>query len=190
MDASVLFSAALTDLLLRLAAEELFKPLWSMEVEKEWVRRLAEKRPDLKRENIERRALNMRTHFSMAVVPESQYLPYLDMVELPDPDDRHVVAAAFAGGAEVLVTYNLKDFPEKALLPFELEPLHPDAFLTDLLDAEIRANGQPQSVLAAIRALRAGLREPPSLQQWFQNLEEKLELTAFVQALKNFEHHI
>ena len=132
----------------------------------------------------------MRTHFSLAVVPESQYLPYLDMVELPDPDDRHVVAAAFAGGAEILVTYNLKHFPEDALIPFELEPLHPDALLTDLLDAEIRANGQPQKVLAAIRALRAGLREPPNLEQWFQNLEEKLGLTAFVQALRNFKLYI
>ena len=132
----------------------------------------------------------MREHFSKAVVAEDAYLPYLDMIELPDPDDRHVVAAAFVGGAEMLVTYNLKHFPEEALLPFELEPLHPDAFLTDLLDAEIRASGQPRKVLAAIRALRDGLRRPLSVRQWLQNLEEKLGLTAFVQVLRNYEPYI
>jgi len=112
------------------------------------------------------------------------------MIKLPDPNDRHVVAAAYAGGAEVLVTYNLRHFPEEALLPFELEPLHPDAFLTDLLVAEIRANGRPRRVLAAIRALRAGLRKPPSLHEWLQNLEEKHGLSAFAQALKNFQQYI
>jgi len=182
----VLYSVALTDLLLRLAAEELFEPLWSLEVEAEWTRALLENRPDLEKDRIQRRADRMREHFSRAVVPQSAYQPYLGEIELPDPDDRHVVAAAFAGGAEVLVTYNLNDFPEAALAPFELEPLHPDAFLTDLLEAEIRVNGQPHRVLDGIRALRAALRNPPSPEAWLRSLAEKHELENFARALQSF----
>ncbi len=186
LDASVLYSVAVTDLLLRLAAEELFEPLWSLEVEAEWTRRLLEKRPDLKADRIQRRANRMREHFSRAVVPQSAYLPYLSKIELPDKGDRHVVAAAFAGSAEVLVTYNLEDFPETALAPFELEPLHPDAFLTDLLEAEIRANGQPRRTLAGIRALRAALQNPPSPEAWLRAIAEKHELRNFARALQSF----
>ncbi len=186
LDASVLFSVALTDLLLRLATESLFEPLWSPEVEAEWIRRLLEKRPDLSEERIRRRAVRMREHFSRSVVPQRQYLPYLSTIDLPDPDDRHVVAAAFAGGAEVLVTYNLKHFPQEALVHFELEPLHPDAFLTDLLEAEIRTNGQPHRVLAAIRALRSALSHPPSPEEWIRFLEKKHGLHAFARALQSF----
>jgi predicted nucleic acid-binding protein len=186
LDASVLFSVALTDLFLRIATEELFDPLWSPDVEAEWTRRLQEKRPDLKKERIQRRASVMREHFSRAVVSREEYLPYLSAIELPDPNDRHVVAAAFAGGAEVLVTYNLKDFPEEALAPFELEPMHPDAFLTDLLEADIRQNGQPTRVLRALQALHSALQKPPNPEAWISSLEEKHELRAFGKALRSF----
>jgi hypothetical protein len=55
-------------------------------------------------------------------------------LDLPDPDDRHVLAAAITGGAQSLVTFNLKDFPDDKLLPTRVEAVHPDDFLLDQLD--------------------------------------------------------
>ena len=45
-----------------------------------------------------------------------------------------MLAAAVRGGAEVLVTFNLKDFPDACVEPFDLEVVHPDDFLLDQLD--------------------------------------------------------
>jgi hypothetical protein len=55
-------------------------------------------------------------------------------VSLPDPDDRHVVAAAIAAGASIILTWNLKDFPAAALNKYGLRRRTPDAFLTGLYD--------------------------------------------------------
>jgi hypothetical protein len=62
------------------------------------------------------------------------YETLIDAVTLPDPDDRHVLAAAIRAGADLIVTFNLKDFPEKDLKPYGIEAQHPDDFLTFQLD--------------------------------------------------------
>src|SRR5206468_7800890 len=72
-----------------------------------------------------------------------------------DPNDRHVLAAAIQGGAEVIVTANLKDFPAVALAPFGIEALHPDTFLVRLFEQE------PDAVCEAVRRQRANLKNPP-----------------------------
>jgi len=51
-----------------------------------------------------------------------------------DPKDRHVLAAAVRANAEVIVTFNLRDFPEPALKPYDILTVHPDDFLLDQLD--------------------------------------------------------
>lgn len=74
---------------------------------------------------------------------------------LPDPDDRHVLAAAIETGATVLVTFNTKDFPAEAVATHGIEVKDPDSFVLDLLAA------RPEIVHAAARAQRASLRKPP-----------------------------
>lgn len=54
--------------------------------------------------------------------------PLIEGLKLPDPDDRHVLAAAIKAGAQVIVTRNLKDFPETDLQPWDIEAQSPDAF--------------------------------------------------------------
>jgi len=83
------------------------------------------------------------------------YQDWIPQVELPDPDDRHVVAAAIVGKAEVIVTLNLKDFPAAALAPFGIEALHPDEFLVRLFGQD------PDAVCEAVRRQRANLKNPP-----------------------------
>jgi hypothetical protein len=76
-------------------------------------------------------------------------------VVLPDPGDRHVLAAAIRGQAAVIVTYNLKDFPEEALKPFDIAAEHPDQFISNLFDLH------PPAVTVAVRDMRARLKNPP-----------------------------
>ena len=72
-----------------------------------------------------------------------------------DPDDRHVLAAAITGRAELIVTANLKDFPEDTLVRWGIRPQHPDQFLVDLLHLS-----QPM-VLKTIKTVRLRLKNPP-----------------------------
>ena len=74
---------------------------------------------------------------------------------LPDPDDRHVLAAAIRAGADVIVTFNLADFPSDGLSPFNIEARHPDDFVLALIVLE------EETVCAAVERQRAGLKNPP-----------------------------
>lgn len=75
-------------------------------------------------------------------------------ITLPDPDDQHVVAAAIRSNAEIIVTFNLKDFPHPEIDNFGIEALHPDDFITDLLDLN------QALVLSAVSRQRHSMRKP------------------------------
>lgn len=109
-------------------------------------------RPDLTPEQLQRTRDLMNAH-----VPECLVVGYehrIEEVSLPDPDDRHVLAAAIHGEADMVLTINLRDFPEGALQPWGIIPVHPDTFLTDQLDQA------PEIVCEAVRTIRARLRKP------------------------------
>jgi hypothetical protein len=78
-----------------------------------------------------------------------------EQLSLPDPNDRHVLAAAIRCGAQAIVTMNVKDFPSEALAEFEIVPRHPDDFILDLADLE------PAVVTAAAKLQRAALKDRP-----------------------------
>ncbi len=78
----------------------------------------------------------------------------IDSIDLPDPDDRHVVAAALTAQVDVIVTANLKDFPAGALPP-TMTAQAPDVFVAMLLDLDAEA------VLTIIEVQAASLRNPP-----------------------------
>jgi len=91
-------------------------------------------------------------------VPDCLVTGYESLIEgfsLPDPNDRHVLAAAVRAGAQAIVTFNLSDFPVAVLAPPGLEAKHPDDFLLDTLDLSVGA------VYSAIREQQADLRNPP-----------------------------
>jgi hypothetical protein len=83
------------------------------------------------------------------------YEHLIDSIELPDRNDRHVLAAAIRSGASVIVTLNLADFPSHALRNFRIEAQHPDDFVLALLETF------PDLVLEAARTHRASLKNPP-----------------------------
>ena len=80
------------------------------------------------------------------------YEMLIPSLDLPDPYDRHVLAAAIVGRCDVIVTQNLKDFPEEALKPYDIETPHPDGFLSNHLALE------PGLFCSALRKVRARLK--------------------------------
>jgi predicted nucleic acid-binding protein len=151
-DANVLYPSGLRNFLMHLALTGLFHAHWSAEVHEEWIRNLLKNRPDLTVEKLARTRRLMDEAFPDALVTEYEHL--IDSIMLPDPDDRHVVAAAFRSGVRVIVTQNLADFPDHVLGPFNMEAQHPDDFVLALLDVSA------ELVLEAARNHRASLQNP------------------------------
>ncbi len=153
LDACVLYPSFLRDLMIRLGLTGLYQPKWSATIEDEWQRNLLANRTDLTPEQIQRTAALMNTAVPDAMI--TGFEPLIDSVDLPDVDDRHVVAASVRSNSEIIVTFNLKDFPAPALNAFGIEALHPDDFVMDLFDLN-RA-----LVLSAVTTQRSNLRRPP-----------------------------
>ena len=152
-DACVLYPAPLRDLLMHLAMSDLFRARWTDQIHDEWIASVLAKRPDLKRQQLERTRRLMNAHVLDCLV--IGYKGLIERLHLPDPDDRHVLAAAIQSGADVIVTYNLDDFPSKVLKRHGIEAQHPDVFIKHLLDLDSAA------VCAAARRQRQSLRHPP-----------------------------
>ena len=108
-DANVLYPAELRNFLMHLALIGVFRAKWSPEVHEEWIRSLLANRPDLTREKLERTRQLMDKAAPDALVTGYEHL--IPGLRLPDPNDRHVLAAAIRCGASVIVTRNLGDFP-------------------------------------------------------------------------------
>jgi predicted nucleic acid-binding protein len=165
-DACVLYPAPLRDLLLRLALVDLFHARWTDQILDEWIRNLLKNRPDLAPEQLTRTRQLMNEHVLDALI--TGYDTLVPGLSLPDPDDRHVLAAAIRGGADAIITYNLKDFPEAVLTVYGIEALHPDDFIACQLDLG------PARVLTALREQRASLiRNPRTLDQFLETLEQQ-----------------
>ena len=152
LDANVLYPFRKRDALLRLAHAGLFQVRWTERILDEWTSRLLAAKPHLA-DSVRSQLAAMAQAFPDALVAGHE--PLEDALALPDPDDRHVLAAAVMSRAEVVVTDNLRDFPAAALEPFDVEALTADAFLARTHDRH------PDETLAAMRALRRAYRNPP-----------------------------
>jgi predicted nucleic acid-binding protein len=115
LDANVLYPAPMRDLMLQLAVTDLFKARWSGDIHREWIEALLREQPRRERAALERTRDLMDLHTRDALV--TGYEALIPTLTLPDPNDRHVLAAAVVGRCDVIVTQNLKDFPEAVLAP-------------------------------------------------------------------------
>lgn len=153
LDANVLVPVALTDTILRAAERGLFIPRWSPVIMREAYEAITKIHPNITATRRQARLTSMDTRFPDACV--QWHMSLIDDIDLPDPDDRHVVAAARIGNADVIVTRNVKDFPEKTLQVFGLEVVDPDCFLRDMLDLF------PKAMLSVIQEQAADTKRPP-----------------------------
>jgi hypothetical protein len=178
-DACVLYPAPLRDLLLRVALSDLFRARWTEEIHAEWMRSLLERRPDLKPEQLARTRELMDRSVPDCLV--TGYEGLIDQLTLPDPQDRHVLAAAIRCRAGVIVTYNLADFPAVALQPHGIEAQHPDEFVSHLFDLS------PGAVCAAVRDQRCALTRPARSVRELLDTFLSLGLTSTVAALETMQ---
>jgi predicted nucleic acid-binding protein len=175
-DANVLYPSDLRNLLMHLALSGLFRATWSAGVHEEWMSALLRNRTDLSREKLERTRMLMDQHATDALV--TGYEDLIPGLHLPDPNDRHVLAAAIRGRADVIVTANLRDFPAETLAEFGIEAQHPDEFVLHLLDLA------PGTVAEAARNHRESLKNPPKRIDEYLNTLEALGLTQTVSVLR------
>ncbi|MBA2948834.1 PIN domain-containing protein [Streptomyces himalayensis] len=152
LDACVLFPNVLRDTMLSLAERDLFRPLWSLEILSEVRRNVLAKRP-VDAQALDRTIALMNSAFDDALVEDWE--PLVPDIELRDPDDRHVLAAAISGRAHAIVTFNTSDFLGPKPLPGDIEIFHPDAFLIDRFDES------PTSVISALTDQSKRYRRPP-----------------------------
>ena len=151
LDANVLYPQLLRDTLLSLAGANLYHARWSATINAEWVRNLAKNKPDIADK------LPEVVKLMCASVPDclvTHYEMLADSIELPDRDDRYVVAAAIVGHADAIVTFNLKDFPRAVLQPYGIEVQHPDEFVVNQLQLK------KIPALSAIKKMRARWTNP------------------------------
>ncbi len=152
-DANVLYPQSLCDLLVRLAQTRLVQAKWTHQILDETVDALAKRLPEVAPEKLQRRKQLMITAVRDCLVTDYEAL--IPTLALPDPDDRHVLAAAIRAHADLIITNNLRDFPMEALRPFGVAAASPDAFVSDL----VTDNGE--QVATIVSHMAADNRRPP-----------------------------
>ncbi len=160
---------------MRLELTDLYRARWSDQIHEEWITAVLRNRSDISRAQLERTRSLMNAHVRDALA--DGYQPLIPALELPDPDDCHVLAAAIKCGADLIVTFNLDDFPDHALTSYGIGACHPDSFLVNQLNLDA------ERVCMAIRQHRASLKNPPkTVKEYLVTLEE--------QGLGGFSHAV
>jgi predicted nucleic acid-binding protein len=151
---------------------------WSDAIHEEWIRNVLKDKPHLSAERLARTRTLMDEAIRDCLVTGHEEL--IASLTLPDPDDRHVLAAAIHSGADVIVTCNLRDFPAEVLARFNIEAQHPDDFLVHLLDEA------PGMVCTTVKRQRESLRNPPKTAEELLTTLENHGLTQTVARLRRF----
>ena len=182
LDANVLYGSEMRNFLMRLATADAFSPRWTAKVQDEWGAALAKNRPDITPAQIAKIRGLMERHVIGAIVTD--YEPLIEQLKLPDPDDRHVLAAAITSQASILVTINLSDFPAATPEPHGIEALHPDDFVMRLVERDIAP------VVKAAKAHRASLRNPAKTAAEYIASLERNEFLSIASVLRIHETEI
>jgi predicted nucleic acid-binding protein len=177
LDACVLFPMAVADSLMSLATSGLFAAKWTQRIEHEWIRSLERLRPDLE-SKLDTRRDCMRDAVPDWEVAESAWAHMVEGYDLPDPDDRHVLAAAVAGHADCIVTANLRDFPASHIAQYGIEVMDPDRFIVNQWDLD------PIVVIAAFKRMRSRWRRPQATPEDFARAMERGGLPATAHRLR------
>ena len=182
LDANILYPAPMRDIFLQLAVDDLFRAKWTAGIHREWIDALLRNEPHRDRATLERTRDRMDQARRDCLV--TGYEPLIPALDLPDPDDRHVLAAAIVGRRDVIVTCNLRDFPEDAIAPYGIETLHPDGFLSNHLDL------MPGPFCDAARKVRARLVAPPVSVQGYLTILARMGLVATATELARFSEQL
>jgi predicted nucleic acid-binding protein len=176
-DASVLYPSTLRDLLLRVAQAGTVQAKWTEPILDEMFTALRRNRPELDPAKLDRTRSLMATAVRDWKVTDFE--PLIDSLKLPDPDDRHVLAAAIRARAQVIVTSNLRHFPLEDLRRWDIEPKSPDAFIRDQIGLDRDA------VVSAVQQIADSWRNPPGAQADVLDRLERSGLAVSVAELRS-----
>jgi hypothetical protein len=177
-DACVLYPAPLRDFLMWLGLSGRFRARLSTQIHDEWEAQPAEEPAGPHGRELDRTSGLMDLAIPGALVSGHEAL--IDGLVLPDPDDRHVLAAAIRCHASVILTFNERDFPADVLGSFGLEAQHPDLFVENLFDLDQAA------VVAAAQRQRQQLKNPPIDVDCYLDILLRQGLTQTVKGLAGF----
>ena len=153
-DACVLYPAPLRDFLIRVGRTRLVQVRWTDRILDECFRSILRSRGDL-----EQQALGRTRELMNKAIPDGLVGGYESLMaglSLPDQDDLHVLAAAIKAKVEVIVTFNLKDFPAEILAAYDIEAQHPDDFVLGLIDLA------PGAICNVVQKQAGALKCPPA----------------------------
>jgi predicted nucleic acid-binding protein len=156
IDACALTGALPRNMILSLAEAGFFRPRWSSEILAETERAICailKKRGTADPEDIAKRHCEaIQSAFPEAIT--TGYEKLISGCELPDQKDRHVLAAAIQARSSVIVTENIRDFPEETIAVFNISVSSVDAFLADVIDLN------PPVAIAVLRKMRQRFKKP------------------------------
>lgn len=155
-DANVLYPSLLRDVLIRVAQRGMVRARWTERILDEVFHNLKQNRPNLDPVKLERTRELMNASIRDVLVEGYEALE--DAVSLPDPKDRHVLAAAIRAHAHTIVTANVRDFPSGELSKWDIEAKHPDDFLVDQFHLD------PIALHVIVQQIADGTANPPLTQ--------------------------
>jgi hypothetical protein len=151
---------------MELAQTGLFHARWTNQIHEEWIENLLLKEPNRVRSKLERTRDLMNSAVLDCLI--TGFEARIESLDLPDLNDRHVLAAAIHGKVDVIVTFNLSDYPGSILSIYGMEAQHPDAFVDGLIQAD------PDAIFAAVKRQRERLKNPPrSVEEFLATLERQ-----------------
>jgi len=178
LDACVLYPVTIANILMEFAWQGIYTAKWTKEIDREWVESLKRDRPDLTDRKIKSRLDQMHLAVPDWEIAKTKYQKLITALDLPDPNDRHVLAAAIAGHADCVVTKNTKDFSIEIVERHGVEILHPDDFILSQLTLD-----SIQS-LTVIKQLRSRMKNPEISAEKFLESLEKVELVSTAEYLR------
>ncbi len=180
LDANVLYPAGIRDILIQPAVYDLYLPKWSPDIFREWMRIDRRIREDHVAEKVRLTQKDLDAFFFDALI--LGYDNYIDTINLPDKDDRHVLAAAISGDCDFIITQNISDFPTEILESYGIEAHTPDEFLVMLFEAH------PQDMLESARAVLKKLKNPAYNVDTYLDMRMKDGLVETVSLLQQYAH--
>lgn len=177
-DACVLYPAPLRDFLMELALTDLYRAKWTNRIHAEWINNVLKNRPDLTKKKLLHVRDLMNKNIRDCLVENYQNI--IPTLNLPDKNDRHVLAAAIHASASIIVTFNIKDFPIVFTGKYGIEAQHPDYFIVNI-------TGEAPAVLCSVaKNCRNRLKKPKlSVERYLENLE-KQQLFKTVAKLRDY----
>ncbi|BCB82469.1 hypothetical protein GCM10022251_70100 [Phytohabitans flavus] len=154
VDTNVLFPFSVMDLMLALTEDAIHEVLWTDALLAEWERVIVREQRRTA-ESASRITSSIREFFADSRVGEDEYQALVAEMPANDLDDQQHMAAAVAGGANVIITWNRGDFPSEPLACRGIRVLDPDEYLCELI-VEL-----PREVVDTVVRMAAGKRRPP-----------------------------